>query len=101
MENKEAIALLEKYENGSITKEELAVLEGWYHYQASKGNVVISDEELEANLSGIWNMLPQSEDETPKMRRLWPAISVAAAVLVIFTAGIYFYTANFKPAVAF
>jgi transmembrane sensor len=93
MKSKEAIILLEKYENGTITKEELALLESWYNHEASIGKAEISDEELEANLAGIWNALPQAPEERKRIR-LWPIITIAASVLVVLSVGFYFYDLN-------
>src|SRR5215217_8276097 len=95
MKSKGAIILLEKYENGTITKEELALLENWYNHQASTGKAEISDEELEANLADIWTALPQASGESNKKNiRLWPMISIAASVLVMLSVGFYFYNLN-------
>ncbi|MFA4871265.1 MAG: FecR family protein [Pedobacter sp.] len=95
MKSKEAIILLEKYENGTITKEELTLLESWYNHQASIGKAEISDEELEENLAGIWTALPQASDESHKKNiRIWPMISIAASVLAVLSVGFYFYNLN-------
>lgn len=91
MKSKEAIILLQKYENGTITKEELALLESWYNHKSAIGKAEISDEELEANLAGIWNTLPQAPENNKKSIKLWPKITVAAAVLAMLIFGFYFY----------
>lgn len=90
MKNKEAIDLLNKFQDGTITEQELAMLEGWYNHKAGFGKVEMTDQELDNNLSIIWERLPAGK---ARIIRLWPRVAVAVAVaVVIFGAGLFYFT---------
>jgi transmembrane sensor len=89
MENKDAEELLKKFRAGQLTEQEKALLESWYIQRASRSEVDLSAEELEAVLQEIWDTLPVHEEERP-VRRLWPRIAAAASILLILSAGGYF-----------
>lgn len=83
--------LLDRYAAGQCTEEEIAFIESWYlTYQEGKlfQNLSLSERENDLDAVGI-----RLELEYPqkRVRRLWPRLSAAAAVLVILGAGLYLY----------
>lgn len=88
MNKHEAATLLKKFEEGSISPEELTLLEGWYNQRAEKGRITLSDEEIAANLNQIWtNLKPVSQKRKSNRIRIWT--SVAASILII--SGLFFF----------
>ncbi|WP_316812650.1 FecR family protein [Pedobacter heparinus] len=91
MENKEALALLEKYHKGTCTEQERAAVEAWYNSYAVRHSADAIDEDLEQEMSLIWKniqMKPQSKIVLFSYSRLF---AYAAAIVVIFTVGLLFY----------
>jgi len=89
MENKRAEELLKKFRAGQCTEQEKALLESWYIQRASRSEVDLSADEIEAVLQEIWATLPVHDEEQP-VRRLWPRIAAAASILLMLSAGGYF-----------
>ena len=89
IENKDAIALLEKYKTGNCTAEELAMLETWYlNYEDEVSD--LDAEGLHGAKSAVWAKLPIHVPAT-KTSRLWPAIAAAAAILIVIGSGLIFF----------
>jgi hypothetical protein len=85
MDEQSIKVLLDKYKAGTATEEELALLESWYLTYEEEGPADLSmDERLKA-VDKVWANL---EGRTV---RLWPRIAAAAAILILFSVGIYFY----------
>ena len=89
MENKGAEELLKKFRLGQCTEQEMALLKSWYIQRASRREVDLSAEEIEAVLQEIWDTLPVHEDERPG-RHIWLRIAAAASILLMLSAGGYF-----------
>lgn len=88
-ENKDAIALLKKYKAGECTAEELAMLETWYvNYEDELSD--LDEPGLRAAKSAVWAKLP-IHNTAAKTFRLWPAIAVAASILMVVGAGLIFF----------
>jgi len=86
-ENKQLIELLEKYQAGTISDEEKAMLESWYNMEAAKPSAPVDD--VQESLQRIGNRLP-----LPKKVNIWPRL-VAAAVAILFAVRIlFFHTVN-------
>jgi len=88
MNEEKAIKLLEKYKNGTIDAEEKALLETWYLQQAKNSTHQLSPEQLDESVTYLKAQLPL---KTGKERSLWPRIAAAASILVILSAGGYFF----------
>ena len=88
MENKEAIELLERYKNGSMSSEELGMLESWYNYEVRNNVTHQGMEENLAKLDARFSTMLYK----PQIKRnlLWPRIATAAAVAFI-AFGIYLF----------
>jgi ferric-dicitrate binding protein FerR (iron transport regulator) len=80
--------LLEKYRNGVITDEELALLETWY-LQWHPEPLDVSAEELETLKNEVWESL-HLQEEAPAPRRRWKQLAAAAVVLLCLGTGLYY-----------
>ena len=58
MNEKKAIELLKKYENGTISADEKALLETWYLQQAKNSTDQISPEQLDESVEYLKAQLP-------------------------------------------
>lgn len=88
MEFKQAEEIIEKYNNGTATVEEKAVLESWY-LKDKVGNTLNPEDlqnEHDLGLQQLYTYL----NKTGKARIL-PRIASAAAILLVLGAGLYFY----------
>ncbi|WP_217604914.1 FecR family protein [Chitinophaga sp. GbtcB8] len=87
MQNPDVQHLLEKYRTGTISPEELALLEAWY-LQWQPENQDISLEELQAIKADVWQLVkpPARVIKT----RSWPRIAAAASLLLLFAASAYY-----------
>lgn len=88
MDDRQLIALLEKYRSGTLTDEERAILESWYNKKARGDSREITDHDLERNLRLVAGGLPLKQPAT--VRRILPRIAAAAAVLGCVLIGGYF-----------
>ena len=77
--------LLNRYRNGSITEQEMALLETWYLKWVPESQE-ISMERLDMLEKEVYRNLPKPVQQTI----LWPRIAVAAAILVFLSVGGYF-----------
>lgn len=75
MEDHEIIALIKKYQEGTLTPKEKALLDSWYMHQSSVSDSIISDTEVRESL----NIIGQNLGIVSK-RRIW--IPAAAAILI-------------------
>ena len=91
MENKEAIKLLERYKDGSMTHEERGMLESWYNYEVENNTTHQGMQENLAKLDARFSAMLYKPEA--KSRLLWPRIAAVAAVaLVAF--GVYLFNQN-------
>lgn len=81
--------LLKKYATGNCNAEERALVEAYYNSAEPISGRQLSEQELEENLNGIWAALPVGKRRHFK---LWHGISVAAAVFLMVSAALYFYS---------
>ncbi|MBB5622061.1 ferric-dicitrate binding protein FerR (iron transport regulator) [Pedobacter cryoconitis] len=84
----DAKELLEKYRSGNCTAAEKAIVETWYLKFEQETADPLTADELEQATDRIWAGL--SVHEKPQ-RKLWPRIAGAAAVLLMLSAGLYFF----------
>ena len=88
MQNPDIQHLLEKYRTGTISPEELALLEAWY-LQWQPENQEISPEELQAIKAEVWQSVKPPPARVIKTRS-WPRIAAAASLLLLFTVSAYY-----------
>lgn len=85
--------LLDQYKAGKCTEEEIAFIESWYLiYKEGTLYEDLSLADREADLDLVRNSLNLECQQ--RQVRLWPRLVAAAAILVIFGAGLYFYRSN-------
>lgn len=91
--------LLDQYKAGNCTEEEIAFIESWYLvYQEGTLHEDLSLSDREADLGEVRAAL-DLEYPKPKVR-LWPRLlATAAAILIVFGAGLYFYIDKNNPTV--
>jgi transmembrane sensor len=83
MSTKIAKELIEKYQAGTATPDEIALIEKWVMLGTVK-ELDLSDEELASDFSTIRNQLPLKYER--KQVKLWPRI--AAAIAIVFCIGL-------------
>jgi len=94
MKKIDAGLLLEKYKAGTISDEELAMLESWY-LQEIKSNK--SYEGLEAHMQAMdKNFSAILQPNIQLKSNNWKKIAVAASLLITFSAGFWFYTTKHR-----
>lgn len=90
MTTQEAKDLLLKYKAGNCTDEEKALLNAWYHQQATHNKISLSEKDIEQAVDEIWTTLPIQEEERKKVGRLHIP-RIAAAILLFVSIGLYFF----------
>ncbi|MEN2401734.1 FecR domain-containing protein [Flavobacterium sp. MC2016-06] len=93
MNESEILALLQKYQEGTLSLEDKDKLDAWYLYKASNSNLQLNEYELEDSYELLKSKLPLQEEE--KVRSLWPRIAAAASIALLLGAGIFYFN---KPA---
>jgi transmembrane sensor len=77
--------LLQKYKDGSISSEELILLETWY-LQWQPENLDISHQELLAMKEEVWKAVAPAKHKT-----IWPRVAaVAASLLILISVSAYY-----------
>ncbi|CAM3928612.1 FecR family protein [Pedobacter westerhofensis] len=89
-------ALLQKYNQGICTQEEIAWLESWYLQLNEKDKASLSRTELDEERSAIWAAVENQTHEITSTK-LWPRIAAAASVLLVLGTGLFFYKADQAP----
>jgi ferric-dicitrate binding protein FerR (iron transport regulator) len=86
-ENQPIIELLEKYQAGTITEDEKAMLESWYNQEAAAKTAALDNDSVQASLQRIRSGLP-----LPRQVSIWPRLAAAAAVLLLAGATLRYFT---------
>lgn len=97
MTNKTAKELLARYKSGTISEDELVILESWYNQQAKENaETSLSDQEVEEDLIKILDSLQalNNDSSNVKINRLRGRWFIAASILIIFTLGISYLFIN-------
>ncbi|RQO66497.1 anti-sigma factor [Pedobacter sp. KBW06] len=91
--------LLDQYKAGLCTEEEIAFIESWYLvYQEGTLHEDLSLADRQADLNELRAAL--NLDYPKPQVRLWPKLlATAAAILIVFGAGLYFYMDKNNPTV--
>lgn len=92
MNDQEVAELITKYNEGTLSAEEKAMLDTWYLKYAAESKAELSAETEGTLMSRLRAELPLAHIAT---RRLWPRVAIAAAVALIIL-GVYFFNYNNK-----
>lgn len=92
MQHEKAKKLLDKFENGTISDSESAILENWYLDWPDSGHKNLSEAEISAELEKIRASLPDLVQA--KRIPLFPRFIAAASILIAIAAGGYYWIAN-------
>lgn len=90
MDTKNAKELIEKYQAGMATPEEVALIEKWVTLGSVKA-LDLSEDELAVDFSMIRTKLPLKYEA--KRVQLWPRIVTVAAAVALIVLGVYFFSA--------
>ncbi|WP_338840207.1 FecR family protein [Flavobacterium ginsenosidimutans] len=90
MNESEILALLQKYQEGTLSNEDKDKLEAWYLHKASNSNRQLSEYELEDSYEHLKSKLPLAQKA--KVVSLWPRVAVAASVTLLLGSGIFYFT---------
>lgn len=86
MNEQKAIELLKKYDTGTISSDEKALLETWYLQQTENSSDQLSPEQLNKSVEHLKAQLPV---KLGKERPLWSRIAAAASILLFLSTGAY------------
>lgn len=89
MNQTEFLALLQKYQEGTLSNEEKDKLNAWYLDKASNSNQQLNEYELEDSYDYLKSKLPLHQE--PKVIRIWPRVAVAASIAVLLGTGIFYF----------
>nr|WP_121270496.1 FecR family protein [Pedobacter schmidteae] len=96
MNSDQAKELIEKYNNGLANAEERAWVENWYLDESLKYKFSEQDANFLFLKNEIWNGTLQRSGLKTKATsgrlQLWPRMVAAAMILIVFAAGLYFYS---------
>src|ERR1700748_1293807 len=111
MDRDQAKALLQKYNRGEASPEEMMLLENWYALESQKQAADPLPEDFAAINKEIWGRIQSQRRKqvgageagygdggSTRTIRLWPRIVAAASVLLAIGAGGYFFLGRPKPA---
>jgi len=91
MEKQALEALLHKFNSGTATEEEKAIVESWYNLLPYDAEAPEHQGILEAKLQD-WEQI--AGRTAPVRRRLWPRVAVAAAAVAVIVFGVWFMTSE-------
>ncbi|NII23971.1 FecR family protein [Pseudoflavitalea sp. X16] len=95
MQTTEIRDLLEKYKEGTITKEELVLLESWY-LQWEPEATEIAPEELETLKDEVWHSIKPRHQKVVHRPR-WKPLAAAASVLLLISSTLYIMLTRQAP----
>lgn len=90
MNENEIIALLKKYQEGTLSNEDKDKVDAWYLHKASNSNLQLNEYELEDSYEYLKAKLPLKQET--KVIRIWPRVAVAASIAVLLGTGIFYFT---------
>ena len=90
MNENEILALLKKYQEGTLSNEDKDKVDAWYLHKASNSNLQLNEYELEDSYEYLKAKLPLKQET--KVIRIWPRVAVAASIAVMLGTGIFYFT---------
>ncbi|WP_316812071.1 FecR family protein [Pedobacter heparinus] len=95
MNKEQATILLEKYNQGTATQEEIRLVENWYIKESGFQQSDAFDVDYLDIKQEMW-LTVECETKTPKRFKFWRYITVAASILLIVGTGFLFYFEHFR-----
>jgi transmembrane sensor len=89
MTDKDLQELLNRYQAGTATDNDKALLEDWYLHHNRDSRFAITDTERTGDVNLAWANI-QANITKPKVRLLWPRIAAAASIVLALSFGGYF-----------
>ncbi len=89
---KNAREILNNFKAGSCTDEEKLLVEKWLLTRYAGDSSDLSEADFEESRKDIWRMVEQNREREVPAIRLWPRLLVAAVILIIVSAGLWFFT---------
>lgn len=90
MNESEILALLQKYQEGTLSAADQDKLDAWYLHTASKSKKQLNEYELEDSHHYLSAKLPLQRET--KVVSIWPRVAVAASVALLLGTGIFYFT---------
>ncbi|MCA1919518.1 MAG: FecR domain-containing protein [Flavobacterium piscis] len=90
MNENEILALLKKYQEGTLSNEDKDKVDAWYLHKAYNSNLQLNEYELEDSYEYLKAKLPLKQET--KVIRIWPRVAVAASIAVLLGTGIFYFT---------
>jgi len=90
MNENEILALLKKYQEGTLSNEDKDKVDAWYLHKASNSNLQLNEYELEDSYQYLKSNLPLKQEI--KVIRIWPRVAVAASIAILLGTGIFYFT---------
>lgn len=90
MNETEILALLKKYQEGTLSREDKDKLDAWYLHKASNNNSQLNEYELQDSYKLLQSKLPLYKET--KVIRIWPRVAAAASIALLFCTGIFYFT---------
>src|ERR1700756_4265501 len=97
MNHKEAQELLQKYNAGKASPEEIKLLENWYAAESFRQQADPENEDYPVIQREIWDRIQAQRSRPHKTVRLWPRIAAAASIVLALSVGGYFILHQQKP----
>lgn len=95
MRPKEIEELIERYNNGKASPEEVDLVETWYLNYKSFPKPIPSDVLEEDQKESLNQIIVQIKGEKSGIN--WRQLSIAASILILFTTGLAFYFIKYEP----
>lgn len=95
MNETEILALLQKYDKGTLSNEDKDKLDAWYLHKASNSKLQLSQQELGDSHEYLKSKLPLQQEA--KVIRLWPRVAVAASIVLLLGTGLFYFTKPKEP----
>lgn len=88
---KNAREILNKFKAGTCTDEEKLLVEKWFLNHHAGESSGLSDADFEESRKDIWQVVERNRERETSKIRLWPRLLAAAVILIIISAGLWFF----------
>ncbi|EHQ25933.1 FecR family protein [Mucilaginibacter paludis] len=83
--------LIKKYNEGTCSEEEKAIVESWHLNDLAESTFVPSEESIRSLNTKMRQTIIAHSQSAPIVRKLWPRIAAAASILLFLSVGAYLY----------